>query len=264
MSETDEYPEAGETIIGTVDKIFGQGAFIKLDEYGGKQGMLHISEISLKWVRNIRDYVKEGQKTVLQVLSASPKRGHIDLSLRRVSDSQRKIKLLEVKKLQRSTKLIDLVAKELETSADQLQEKLEDQLLEDYDNLYDAFEAIVVDNKIINKLELSDEERDKLLEFINKSISPPLVEITGYLQLSSTQSDGVEIIKATLNEMETRTPKTAKLKLTYVSAPTYRIQVTAGDYKSAEAIMKKTTDQGIKYIESHNGVGEFQRELEKK
>ena len=264
MAENDEYPEAGETVIGTVDKIFDQGAFIKLDEYGGKKGMLHISEISLKWVRNIRDYVKEGQKTVLQVLSASPERGHIDLSLRRVSDSQRKIKLLQVKKLQRSTKLVDMVAKELNAKPEELLEKLEDQLLEKYDNLYDAFEAAVADNKIIKNLDLEEKEKKKLLEYVNKSISPPLVEITGYLELSSTSPDGIEVIKNALAEMEEHTPKTADLKLTYVSAPIYRIQVSAPDYKNAEAVMKNTTEQGIKYIESNGGTGSFHRELEKK
>jgi len=31
------YPEAGEYVIGTVDSIFKQGAFITLDEYNGKK-----------------------------------------------------------------------------------------------------------------------------------------------------------------------------------------------------------------------------------
>ena len=96
------YPEAGEYVIGTVDSIFKQGAFITLDEYLGKKGMLPLSEISLKWVRNIRDYVREGQKVVLLVLGVNPERGHIDLSLRRVVDAKRKEKLQQVKQLQRS------------------------------------------------------------------------------------------------------------------------------------------------------------------
>ncbi|HIE33962.1 MAG TPA: S1 RNA-binding domain-containing protein, partial [Candidatus Altiarchaeales archaeon] len=91
------YPEPGELVIATVQNIFKQGAFVTLDEYGNKRGMLHLSEISLKWVRNIRNYVKEGQKVVLLVLRVNPERGHIDLSLRRVSDAQRKAKLQEVK-----------------------------------------------------------------------------------------------------------------------------------------------------------------------
>ena len=61
----EEYPEQGELVLGTVKSIFNQGAFIDLDEYTGRRGMLHISEITLKWVRNIRDYVKENQKVVL-------------------------------------------------------------------------------------------------------------------------------------------------------------------------------------------------------
>lgn len=95
------FPKEGEFVLGTVQSLFKQGAFITLDEYKGQRGMLHLSEISLKWVRNIRDYVKEGQKVVLLVLRVDPSRGHIDLSLRRVNEAQKKQKLQDVKQEQR-------------------------------------------------------------------------------------------------------------------------------------------------------------------
>ena len=111
-TEVSGFPEDGELVLGTVDSIFKQGAFISLDEYSDRRGLLHLSEISLKWVRNIRDYLREGQKVVLFVLKVDPSRGHIDLSLRRVNDAKRKEKLQEVKQRQRSQKLFELLAQE--------------------------------------------------------------------------------------------------------------------------------------------------------
>ncbi len=46
------------------------------------EGLLHVSEISSSWIRNIRDFVREGQKMVLKVLRVDLEKGHIDLSLR--------------------------------------------------------------------------------------------------------------------------------------------------------------------------------------
>ncbi len=40
--------------MATVKEVFDQGAYLTLDEYEGKEGMVHISEIASGWVKNIR------------------------------------------------------------------------------------------------------------------------------------------------------------------------------------------------------------------
>jgi len=82
----------------TVTKVFNQGAFMRLDEYGGEEGMVHVSEVASGWIKNIRDYVREGQKVVCKVLAVDPKRKHIDLSIRRVKDSERRWKVQQLKR----------------------------------------------------------------------------------------------------------------------------------------------------------------------
>ncbi len=63
-------PEPWELVLATVARIVPYGAYLTLDEYGDAEGLLHISEISSRWVKNIRDHVKEGEKTVLNPRSA--------------------------------------------------------------------------------------------------------------------------------------------------------------------------------------------------
>ena len=89
-------PEEGELVLSTVTKIFGHSVFVHIEDYN-KQGMVHISEISPGRIRNLRDYVVEGKKIVTVVLRVNKEKGHIDLSLRRVSENQRRKKNEDLK-----------------------------------------------------------------------------------------------------------------------------------------------------------------------
>ena len=262
MAQAD-YPEPGELILGTVKNIFNQGAFIDLDEYEGKRGMLHLTEISLKWVKNIRDYVKEGQKVVLLVLRVDPSRGHIDLSLRRVADSQRKLKLQQVKQKQRAQKLTEIVAAELKMRPEDAIASVA-QAMGEYDSVYAGMEAIAADNKVADGLALDKRLKEKLVEQINKSIKPPEVEVTGYVELNSFEPDGINAVKGALAEISKHKQNDSQMELTYISAPIYRVKVLAADYKTAEKAMRSAVDQGIRFIEANKGTGTFHRELEKK
>ena len=83
-----EWPDEGDLVVGTVHKVVGYGAFASLEEYEGKEAFIHISEVSSGWVKNIRDHVRENQKIVARVLRVNPKKGHVDVSMKRI----RKIK----------------------------------------------------------------------------------------------------------------------------------------------------------------------------
>ncbi len=109
-----EYPEEGEFVVATVKNIHHYGAFLKLDEYPpGKEGFMHISEVASTWVKNIRDYIKEGQKIVAKVIRVDPSKGHIDLSLKRVNQQQRKAKLQEYKRAQKAENLLKMAAEKM-------------------------------------------------------------------------------------------------------------------------------------------------------
>jgi translation initiation factor 2 subunit 1 len=95
------YPEVGELVIATVKTVKPYGAFVTLDEYGNKEGFIHIGEIATGWIKYIRDHVREGQKVVCKVLRVDPERKHIDLSLKRVNEHQRREKIQEWKMRER-------------------------------------------------------------------------------------------------------------------------------------------------------------------
>lgn len=59
--------EVGNIVEGKVTGITHFGAFVTFS--GGQTGMVHISEISNSYVKEIRDYVQENQEVKVKVLS---------------------------------------------------------------------------------------------------------------------------------------------------------------------------------------------------
>lgn len=77
----------GEIVDGTVTGITNFGAFIQLPE--GKNGLVHISEISHDYVEKVADYLKKDQKVKVKILSIS-KEGKISLSIRQAKPKTNK------------------------------------------------------------------------------------------------------------------------------------------------------------------------------
>ncbi|XFA98440.1 S1 RNA-binding domain-containing protein [Candidatus Izemoplasma sp. B36] len=61
--------KAGDIVKGRITSIKPYGAFVKVDE--SIDGLIHISEISDRFVRSIEDYLSVGDIVTLKVLSVS-------------------------------------------------------------------------------------------------------------------------------------------------------------------------------------------------
>src|SRR3972149_5406580 len=118
-----EYPEVGDLVIATIETVTDYGAYVNLDEYN-KRGLLHVSEISSSWIRNIRDFVREGQKTVLKVLRVDAEKRHIDLSLRRVTKREKIEKMMSWKKERKAETLIRSVAEKANLPVEEVYQKV--------------------------------------------------------------------------------------------------------------------------------------------
>lgn len=78
--------EINGTYKGTVKKVAAYGAFVEIlnseDPKDKALGMIHISEISDEYVKNISDFVREGQELEVYVISVNEK-GRYSFSLRK-------------------------------------------------------------------------------------------------------------------------------------------------------------------------------------
>ncbi len=77
--------EVGAVYEGTVTKIMNFGAFVTI--LPGKDGLVHISQISDQRVENVTDELAEGDKVKVKVLEVD-KQGRIRLSMKALNESQ--------------------------------------------------------------------------------------------------------------------------------------------------------------------------------
>lgn len=74
-------PEIGAIVEGKVTGITTFGAFVELPD--GKVGLIHISEVSTDYVREIKDYLQVGQMVKAKVLGLTS-RNEISLSIKKL------------------------------------------------------------------------------------------------------------------------------------------------------------------------------------
>jgi len=75
--------EDGKIVSGCVTGIEDYGIFVGFDEY--YTGLIHISEISNNYVRNINDYVKVGETIKAKVISADHEHFQLKLSIKDIN-----------------------------------------------------------------------------------------------------------------------------------------------------------------------------------
>jgi translation initiation factor 2 subunit 1 len=256
-----EWPERGELVLATVRKVLDYGAYVSLEEYGEKEGLLHRSEISTSWVRNIRNHVREGQKIVLKVLRTDPRKKHIDLSRRRVSKRDRIDKIYTFKQERKAETFLRFAAKTAKKSFSKIVEEAASPMEEAYGSVYIALEeASRQGSEVLTKLGIPAETAQILYELAQERIHPALVEIGGFLQLTTSKPDGVGNIQQALQAASKTSSKAASIQIYTIAAPKYRLKVKAEDYKQAETALNNASEIAIKTIEAAGGEGSFHRE----
>ena len=256
-SDIQELPEIGEIVIATITKISDHGAYVTLDEYNKIQGFLHVSEIAPGWVRKVNKYVRQGEKKVLLVKKVESGRKEIDLSLKQISKDQRKKKLLDVKRFEKEQGILKNIQEKSELTTKQIEE-LEDKFLSKYDSVYDAMLNIAIKgNAEIDDLKLQKKVL-VIIEDICSKMKLPSVELRGVLEISNNGSNGVELIQKTLTEAENS--KDAKIDITYLGAPRYRLSLLSQDFKTAEKSLKPILEKIEKNVKKQNGLYNFTRE----
>ncbi|MEE8168188.1 MAG: translation initiation factor IF-2 subunit alpha [Candidatus Hydrothermarchaeales archaeon] len=262
-------PGENDLVICTISKVFSHGAFARLDEYEDREGFIHISEVASTWIKNIRDFVKKGQKTVVKVLSVDLQKGHIDLSLRRVGETQKKTRMQEWKRAQKADKLLELAAKEMGKEVKEAYREVGFKLENKYGEVYAGFEEISISGEeILKELEIPPEWFKPIITLAQENVTIPSVDITGYLDLKCSLPNGVDIIKEALlkarkDAEDRKETDDIKLDVVYTKSPRFSVTVFAPDYKVAEEALKEYADKAIEIITTHGGTGQFVREKTK-
>ena len=261
MSTERPLPEPGEVVVCTVREITSHGIYVNLDQYDGTNGFLHVSEISTGWVRNIDRVAKVSQKLILKVIRINRTRREIDLSLRQVTNEERRAKVIEWKREERALAIIDAVKNKVGfdgAHAKAIRQKLE----EEFGTLYTALEtAARKGEKGIAPAGLPDKEAKVLAEIAAEKIVPPRYEVGALVEVSSRSPEGIEQVKKTL--LAAASAPSAEVHISYAGAPRYRVRITADDYKQAEKAMDSVLEKIKDGVGKHDAFS-FKREISRK
>ena len=258
MSRVRGFPENGELVVCTVKNVKNFGAFVTLDEYDDKEGFVHIRDVATGWVKYIRDFIREGQKIVCKVLGVDSSKGHIDLSLKSVNEHQKREKIQQWKNEKKAEKLVEIVADRMSISVDDAYDMFGNELLETFETLYGAFESVVSEPEAFLE-EFSGDWIDTFVEGAKENVAPPMVQIDGILELSSSAPNGMDLVKqALLKGLEAADD--ADVEITCVGCPRYRVVINASEYKEAEEVMKHISNAVIKDLEKNGGSAVLKRE----
>jgi translation initiation factor 2 subunit 1 len=255
-----EWPEVGDLVIATIESVTTYGAYAKLDEYD-KQGLLHVSEISSSWIRNIRDFVREGQKAVLKVIRVDWEKGHIDLSLRRVTKRARIEKIRQWKQDRKADALLRGVAEKIGLPLEEVYEKAGALVEEQYD-LYVGFEKVAKEGpEVLTAIGVPENLAKAFAEVAEERIRVKMVKVKGLLEIRCTTPNGVKVIQDSfLKAKKTEKPKDADAQFYVIAAPKYSVEVSAENYKRAEEVLQKVSQSVVSNIVKAGGQGTFRRE----
>ena len=250
------FPEVGDLVVATVKRVEDYGAYVKLDEFAGIEGLVHISEMATTWVRNIRDHAREGQKLVLKVLRVNSQRNQIDLSLRRVTGREKSEKMLEWKKERKAEAILKSAAEKMNKSEEDA-EAVKNTILEKFGGLYDPLEEAMDEGpEALVKAGLTEDWALAIAEVSKTKIRLERSKVRGTVAVTCHKPGGLEIIRQTLvGAKKVRRPRGSEIKIYTIGAPKYRIEVEAGSFEAAEKTLNLVTEEILDSIKKAGGEG---------
>jgi translation initiation factor 2 subunit 1 len=257
----DGLPARNELVVATVREVMGHGAYVSLDEYGNTRAYVHISELSRTWVKNIRVHVREGQRIVAKVLRIDPSKRQIDLSIKRVPEQMKKLKLLEAKRGQTAATLFKMIVDKMPEAERKKADDVRDILETHHDLLYYGLEfASSASQKDLVAIGIEENWAKVIRKIASENIVAATVEIKGTAEIAIPGGEGVihlrEALVAGKNEVK---EKNTTISIYTEGSPRYAIEVQSEDYKIAERALENALERIEDVVEKHNGTFAFTR-----
>ena len=228
--------EVGEIVLCTVDRIVGTTVFVKIE---GTQieGSIVMSEIAPGRIRNLRDYVVPKKRIVCKVLRISES-GNVDLSLRRVSQKEKKE---AIEKSENEKSYTNILKSILGTEAEKVLSEISKE-----NDLPSFLEESKLNPEKLEKL--AGKENSKKILDVLKTQKKKKAVIKKEISLTTIKPNGITIIKKILEMFN-------GIKVKYLSAGRYTLELESEDIKVADKKIKEMIDAAEK--ESKKSGAEF-------
>jgi len=228
----EETPKIGSLVIAQVSKITQFGAYCRLPEYNNLEVFMPIREVSSGWIKNIREFIHEGQNLVCKVTLYDKERNTIDVSLKKVTPKETKVKIGEYNLEKRLAALLQQVIKQ---SGLQGKEDIASALHKEFGTYSNLFQNATSNSEQFEHLKIPKKLKDEMQKAIeaNRKEKKHTVSYIATISTYNTES-GITELKGLLEEAAA-----SGVDVSYISAPKYKFVANGDDYVGAEAKIKK-------------------------
>jgi translation initiation factor 2 subunit 1 len=243
------YPERGELVVCEISKINPNSAFARLLEYD-RSGMIHVSEVAKRWVRNIREFVKQNQLVVCKVTRVDE--NYISLSIKRVNKNQADRRLQEYKREKNAEKFLEIVGQQFKLNLDETYDEVGRQLLEEFGSLHRTFETALKNPDLLTEKGIDKKWADAIIDTAKKNFVQKTYEVKADLKLVCYAPGGVGVIKGTLAQVADK-----GLQVRYISAPKYNVVGKGDNIRTVKELVEGACEEAVSSIEDAGGEGSF-------
>lgn len=225
-------PEVGELVLIRVKKVMPFGAYCELTEFNNHDAYLPIKEVASGWIKNIHEFLKEGQKGVAKVVFIDKEKNSIDVSKKKVTKKEEKDKVNDFQLEKRSENLFTQALTDAQL-ADKQQE-ISQELSKKYTTYNDIINLLAEGKDAFAGMKLNAKFVTAMKEIVAKNIKPKVYKVSYIAKVSVYDTKkGIELIKKAFTEIEG-----LGVTVLYLGAPRYRMVSEDMSYPKAEDRIK--------------------------
>ena len=232
------------------------GAYCKLLEYDNIEVFLPIKEVSSGWIKNIREFIHEGQKVVVKIIFFDKERQTLDVSMKKVTpaDSKAKINVYNLEKRLNALFLRSVHQAGLDSQKTELLKLVP----AEFPTFTELFRNAEDNSKEFENSALPKKLRDTILSLLETSRKKKKYVVSYVMKLTSYDpKSGATEVRGILTAV-----KGKGIDVRYISAPKYHLTAEGKDYVDAEAKIKSAVE--IVTTKLKKGLFEIEKEKLKK
>ncbi|CAD6884281.1 unnamed protein product, partial [Tilletia controversa] len=251
-------PDAEEIVMCQVLQIAEMGAYVKLLEYDGAEGMILLSELSRRRIRSIQKLIRVGRNEVVVVLRVDKEKGYIDLSKRRVTPED-VVKCEErFNKSKAVHSILSHVAGKLDLDLEVLYRQYSWPLDKKYGHAYDAYKIAISEPDPSSSTKGKGQPLDeKVLKEVQANIArrltPQPVKIRADIEVTCFRYDGIDAIRSALEAAEKLSTEAIPIKVKLVAPPLYVVLTQTTDKSGGLALLEKAIESVGEKIKGAGG-----------
>jgi translation initiation factor 2 subunit 1 len=222
----EKYPEVDQHVMVETKKIEETGIYVELLEYDNIEGMILLSEVSIKSrIRSIYKLVKVGRVETCVVLRVDKEKGYIDLSKKRISPEDTQALEIKYNRAKKVNSILRNLSQITKVNLEDLYRDISWPLYKKFGHCFDAFKLLLTEEeKVFKECKIEDENiKKELLNIVQRKFKKRPVKIRADIEVTCFSTEGILAIKEALKKGESFGTEDIVLKIQLVSPPLYVI-----------------------------------------